>query len=90
MREGLTPEWLQCLEAVREAFAGDARTLAQIALGWIWARSDLTVPIPGFKTVAQVAENIRAMEFGPLSSDQLNQIEEIFGRTPLASKSAAV
>ena len=80
LREGLTPEWLQCLEVVREAFAGDARTLAQIALGWIWARSERTIPIPGFRTVAQVQENVRAVECGPLSSDQMKQIDEIFGR----------
>ena len=80
LREGATPEWLECLEAVRAAFAGDGRTMAQIALGWIWARSDRTIPIPGFRTVAQVKENIQAMEFGPLSSDQMKKIDEIFER----------
>ena len=79
LREGLTPEWLQCVEAMRKAFAGDARTMVQIALGWIWARSDRTIPIPGFKTVAQVKENIQAMEFGPLSNEQMKTIDEIFG-----------
>jgi aryl-alcohol dehydrogenase-like predicted oxidoreductase len=85
LRDGLTPEWLQCLSAVREAFAGDARTLAQIALGWIWARSDRTVPIPGFRTVAQVEENVQAMEFGPLSRDQMKKIDEIFGRSRIST-----
>jgi len=70
------------IEALREAFAGDARTLVQAALGWIWAISDRTLPIPGFKTVAQVAENVKAMEFGPLSGGQVKTIEEIFGRSP--------
>ena len=83
LREGLTPEWFQCIEAVREALAGDTRTMVQIALGWIWARSDRTIPIPGFKTVAQVNENIRALEFGPLNNDQMKTIEEIFGRSPI-------
>jgi aryl-alcohol dehydrogenase-like predicted oxidoreductase len=73
---------LQRIEAVRQAFAGDVRTLAQIALGWIWARSDRTVPIPGFKNTAQVKENIQAMEYGPLSRAEMNKIEAIFGRAP--------
>ena len=85
LREGLTPEWLQCVEAVREAFAGDARTMVQIALGWIWARSERTIPIPGFKTVAQVAENIQAMEFGPLSKEQMKKIDEIFERSRIST-----
>ena len=85
LREGLTPEWLQCLEAVREAFAGDGRTMVQIVLGWIWARSDRTIPIPGFRTGAQVKENIQAMEFGPLSGDQMKKIDKIFERSRIST-----
>ena len=85
LREEWAEEWFRQIEEVRKAFAGDARTLAQIALGWIWARSDRTIPIPGFKTVAQAKENIKAMEFGPLSSEQMNKIEEIFGRAPVTA-----
>jgi aryl-alcohol dehydrogenase-like predicted oxidoreductase len=46
---------LQRVEAVRKMFAdaGDTRTMAQVALAWIWTRSERTVPIPGFKTVVQ-------------------------------------
>jgi aryl-alcohol dehydrogenase-like predicted oxidoreductase len=76
---------LQRVEAVRKMFteAGDSRTLAQIALAWIWTRSDRTVPIPGFKTVAQMKENIQAMEFGLLSKEQMRKIDEIYERTPV-------
>lgn len=34
-----------------------------------------TVPIPGFKTIAQVEENVKAMRFGPLTDTQLHQID---------------
>jgi aryl-alcohol dehydrogenase-like predicted oxidoreductase len=87
----LRAEWptqrLQRIEAVRKFFAeaGDARTQAQIALAWLWTRSDRTIPIPGFKTVAQVKENIKAMEFGLLSDEQMENIDEIFGRTSVIS-----
>lgn len=77
----------QRVEAVRKIFAdaGEVRTQAQIALAWIWTRSDRTIPIPGFKTVAQVRENIQAMEFGLLSNEQMKKIDEIFGRVPVIS-----
>jgi aryl-alcohol dehydrogenase-like predicted oxidoreductase len=38
------------------------------------------VPIPGFKTVAQVRENAGAMEFGPLSREQMQEVERILER----------
>ena len=78
---------LQRVEAIRKIFAdaGDVRTQAQIALAWIWTRSDRTIPIPGFKTVAQVKENIQAMEFGLLSNEQMKKIDEIYERAPVIS-----
>ena len=53
------------------------RTLAQGALGWLWARSGAPIPITGFKTVAQVEENAGALQFGPLMTEQMRQIEAI-------------
>ena len=87
----LRSEWStqrrQRIEAVRKLLAdfGEVRTQAQIALAWIWTRSERTIPIPGFKTVAQVQENIQAMEFGLLSNDQMKKIDEIFERAPVIS-----
>jgi aryl-alcohol dehydrogenase-like predicted oxidoreductase len=76
---------LQRIEAVRKFFAdaGDVRTQAQIALAWIWTRSPRTIPIPGFKTTAQVQENIQAMGFGLLTQAQMQKIDEIFQREPV-------
>ena len=85
----LKSEWSiqrrQRIEAVRKFFAdsGETRTQAQIALAWIWTRSPRTIPIPGFKTVAQVQENIQAMDSGLLSREQMNKIDEIFERAPV-------
>jgi aryl-alcohol dehydrogenase-like predicted oxidoreductase len=73
-------EWLDNLAAVREILTSNGRTLAQGALAWIWGRSPNTVPIPGFRTVAQVQENAKAMEFGPLTPDQMAEIDRILGR----------
>jgi aryl-alcohol dehydrogenase-like predicted oxidoreductase len=65
------------LEAVREILCSDGRSLTQGALAWIWGRSPQTIPIPGFRTVAQVEENVKALEFGPLSGEQMAEIQAI-------------
>jgi len=87
LRTGRSPQNLQRIEAVRKMFAdaGEVRTQAQIALAWIWTRSERAIPIPGFKTVAQVKENIQAMEFGLLSKEQMKKIDEIYERPPVIS-----
>lgn len=62
------------LEKIRAVLTQDGRTLAQGALGWLWARSEKTVPIPGFKTIQQVEENAGALRFGPLTAEQMKTI----------------
>lgn len=71
---------LDQLGKIREILTSSGRTLVQGALAWIWARSEKTIPIPGFKTVAQVEENAKAMEFGPLTPEQMKEIETVLGR----------
>jgi aryl-alcohol dehydrogenase-like predicted oxidoreductase len=75
-----TQKWLDALESVHEILTSKGRTLAQGALAWIWGCSENTIPIPGFKTVAQVEENAKAMEFGPLTPTQMTEIDTILGR----------
>jgi aryl-alcohol dehydrogenase-like predicted oxidoreductase len=74
------PEWLGKLDAIRDVLTSGGRTLAQGALAWLWARSQMTIPIPGFRTVAQVEENAGAMRFGPLTADQMREIDTLLGR----------
>jgi aryl-alcohol dehydrogenase-like predicted oxidoreductase len=74
------PEWLTKRDAIREILTSNGRTVAQGALAWLWARSPQTVPIPGFRTVKQVTENCAAMKFGPLSAEQMNEINRLLGR----------
>ncbi|THV26830.1 aldo/keto reductase [Glycomyces paridis] len=68
------PASLARLEAVREVLTSGGRTLAQGSLGWLWAVSGATVPIPGCRTVAQVEDNAGALEHGPLSDAQVAEI----------------
>lgn len=75
--EGQRAEELTKLEAVREILTSNGRTLAQGALAWLWAKSEKTLPIPGFKSVSQVEENATAMQNGPLSTEQMHEIESV-------------
>jgi aryl-alcohol dehydrogenase-like predicted oxidoreductase len=73
------PELLEKVEALREVLSSGGRTMVQGALAWIWARSERTIPIPGFKSVKQAEENARALEFGPLTPAEMDQVAEILG-----------
>ncbi|MCP4288542.1 MAG: hypothetical protein GY792_29655, partial [Gammaproteobacteria bacterium] len=64
------------VDALREILSSDGRTMAQGSLAWIWAHSDRTIPIPGFKNVKQATENAKAMAFGPLTSEQMAQVDK--------------
>jgi aryl-alcohol dehydrogenase-like predicted oxidoreductase len=72
-----SPEFLDRLAAVREILTSRGRTLAQGALGWILARSDRTIPIPGFRTVAQVEDNLGALDSGPLAPHEMLEIDAL-------------
>jgi aryl-alcohol dehydrogenase-like predicted oxidoreductase len=75
-----SPEWLSKREAVKEILTSDGRTVAQGALAWLWARSEKMLPIPGIRTVKQAEENAKAMQFGPLTADQMQEIDRLLER----------
>lgn len=70
-------EFLIKLEAVREILTSKGRSLVQGAIAWVWAQNARLIPIPGFKDAKQAEENVNAMRFGPLTRDQLEQIDSI-------------
>ena len=69
-----TPEFIARVDAIRDILTEDGRSLAQGALGWILARSPVTIPIPGFRTVEQVRQNAGVLERGSLTDDQMSRI----------------
>ena len=79
-REGVLAERLQQLATIRDILTQDGRTLAQGALGWVLAHSPITIPIPGFKNVAQVEENAATLSCRPLSVQQMQAIDQIIVR----------
>ena len=72
-----TKIFLDNLRLIKEILTSNGRTLVQGALAWIWGKSEKTVPIPGFRTVKQVEENARAMEYGPLLKNQMMEIDKV-------------
>lgn len=70
---------LEKLEKIRGVLTQDGRSLAQGALGWLWARSEKTIPIPGFKNIHQVEENVGVLQYGPLTAVQMQQIAALLG-----------
>lgn len=76
-RSGEQASRLRILGDIRDVLTAGGRTLAQGAMGYLWARSEALVPIPGFKTVEQVEENAGAMAFGPLSENQMADLADL-------------
>lgn len=75
--EGRVAKVRKALDDLKDILTSDGRTLAQAAIGWIWAEHENLVPIPGFKNVKQVKENASAMKYGPLNKNQMKSVREI-------------
>jgi aryl-alcohol dehydrogenase-like predicted oxidoreductase len=75
--EGRAAFRLAQVEQMRGPLTRDGRTMTQAALSWILTVSDRTIPIPGFKTVAQVDELVAAAALPPLDERQLELVDEL-------------
>jgi aryl-alcohol dehydrogenase-like predicted oxidoreductase len=67
---------LACAQQIQPYLTSDGRTSVQGALGWIWARSPLTIPLPGFRNLEQIQDLVQAQKYGPLSSQVMQAIDE--------------
>jgi len=81
MKEESHAEQLKKMEAIRDVLASRGRSPVQGALCWLWAKSPVMIPIPGFRTETQVIENAGAMQFGPLNDREMKEIDVLLGRT---------
>lgn len=78
-------EYLKALESIREILTSGGRTLVQGALAWNLGKSAITIPIPGFKTERQVKEAAGVISKGPLTTEQIEEIEVILLASSLVS-----
>jgi len=53
-------------------------SLAQLALRWIDMHDAVTCSIPGARRPEQVAENVAALDFPPLSDEVMRRVKEIY------------
>jgi aryl-alcohol dehydrogenase-like predicted oxidoreductase len=65
------------LPELKQIMKEEGRTIIQGQLGYLIATSKTTVPIPGAKTVKQIEENAKTLEFGPLPQDLVKQIDDL-------------
>lgn len=72
-----TKEYLDMMDAVRSILTSGGRSLVQGALAWILGSSDRLIPIPGFKNMKQVVENIGSLDFGPLTEEEVNAVNAL-------------
>jgi aryl-alcohol dehydrogenase-like predicted oxidoreductase len=68
---------LTCVQQIEPYLTSNGRSYVQGALGWIWARSPLTIPIPGFRNMQQMQELVQAQQFGPLSKGAMQAVAKL-------------
>jgi aryl-alcohol dehydrogenase-like predicted oxidoreductase len=78
------PDYLDRLAALRDLLTSGGRSLTEGALGWLLAVSPVTYPVPGFKNEKQAAENIGALEKGPLPKAAMDEIEGLLNAEAVA------
>lgn len=71
--------YIERFNEIRELLQSEGRSAVQGALSWLWAKNPNNIPIPGARTVAQVRELANALEFGALSDDVMQQIDQLVG-----------
>ncbi|TDF92799.1 aldo/keto reductase [Paenibacillus piri] len=69
--------YMDQLEAVKEILTSGGRSPVQGALAWIWGRSGAAVPIPGLKTETQLEEAAKALDYGPLTQGEMEEIRKL-------------
>lgn len=65
---------LACVQHIEPYLTSGGRTNVQGALGWIWAHSPISIPLPGFRDMVQLEDLVQALQFGPLPEDAMQAI----------------
>jgi len=74
----ITPELVVRLNKLNDIAKARGQSLAQLSLQWVLrpqGQSGITSALIGASRPAQVVENVKALSFGPISSDELKQID---------------
>jgi L-glyceraldehyde 3-phosphate reductase len=71
----LTEDYLGRAKALNDIAAGRGQTLAQLALAWVLRDARVTSALIGASSVAQLEDNVAALEAGPLTDEEIGVIE---------------
>lgn len=74
------PDFLDKIDEARALLTADGRSLAQGAIGWLWALDPRAIPVPGLRTPQQVADLAGALDHGPLPQTTFDDIEALMDR----------
>ena len=75
--DAITPENVQKAQKLNEIAGSRGQTLAQLSLQWVLRRDVVTSALIGASRPEQIIENCKALDFGPLSEEELKAIDEV-------------
>ncbi len=73
----LSPAYLELARALNDIAAGRGQTLAQLALTWVLRHPQVTSALIGASSVAQLEQNVAALDAPPLTPDELAAIDPL-------------
>ncbi|PYC76826.1 L-glyceraldehyde 3-phosphate reductase [Streptomyces tateyamensis] len=77
--QALTPQKLEQLRALAKVAERRGQSLAQLALSWVLRDERVVSVIIGASSVAQLDQNLDALAAGPLTADELAEIDRLAG-----------
>ncbi|MEP0323835.1 L-glyceraldehyde 3-phosphate reductase [Bauldia litoralis] len=77
--EGVTPALLKTLNALAAIADRRGQTLAQLALTWLLRDNRVTSALIGARTVEQLDDSLDALKAGPLSGEEIGEIDLLLG-----------
>jgi L-glyceraldehyde 3-phosphate reductase len=71
----ITQTYLERARALNEIAASRGQSLAQLALSWVLRQPQVTSALVGASSVAQLEQNVAALDVGPLTDEELRRID---------------
>ena len=75
--DAITPENVRKAQQLNEIAKSRGQTLAQLSLQWVLRRDVVTSALIGASRPEQIIENCKALDFDPLSEEELKTIDEV-------------
>lgn len=78
----LTPEMLVKIHSLNDIAVKRGQSLAQMALAWVLRKDEVTSVLIGASSVAQLADNVKALDNLGFDASELKKIDDILGADP--------